>query len=107
VLGVIQGSVVGPGVDLQGELAEAEVVSWIDGYAEEAGPLAPPVLTVVIGASLYLLHIPSLDRELRAWDYKVAELASRLIFIDSDDDEPEFTGLKADLYRLRKLIAND
>jgi hypothetical protein len=53
---------------------------------------------------LYLLHIPALDRDLAAWDYKVAELSSRLIFIDSDDDEPEFTGLRADLYRLRKLI---
>jgi len=107
MLGVIQGSVVGPGVDLTGPLAEEEVIAWIDGYADEAGPAAPPVLTVVIGSSLYLLHIPALDRELAAWDYKVAELSSRLIFIDSDDDEPEFTGLRADLYRLRKLIEND
>lgn len=107
MLGVIQGSVVGPGIDLQGPLAEEEVISWIDAYAYEAGPAAPSILTVVIGASLYLLHIPSLDRELEAWDAKVRELAGRRIYIDSDEDEPEFTGLRADLYRLRKKFTDD
>jgi len=104
MLGVLQGSVVGPGLGGVGELVEEEVIAWIDGYAAEAGPAAPAALTVVIGSSLYLLHIPSLDRELTAWDYKVAELSSRLIFIDGEDDEPEFIGREADLYRLRKLV---
>lgn len=107
MLGVLQGSVVGPGLGGNEELVEEEVIAWIDGYAAEAGPAAPAALTVVLGSSLYLLHLPGLDRELEAWDYKVAELSSRLIFIDSEDDEPEFMGREADLYRLRKLIDND
>ena len=97
VLGVIQASVMGPtGINEQG------VVDWIDAYAVEAGPLAPSVMTVVIGSSLYLLHLPALDKEGEAWDTKLLELAGRRIYLDNDvDDEATYSGLRADLHLLR------
>lgn len=97
VLGVIQASVMGPaGID------EQAVVDWIDAYAVEAGPQAPSVTTVVIGSSLYLLHLPGLDKEGEAWDAKVLELAGRRIYLDNeDDDEATYSGLRADLHLLR------
>jgi hypothetical protein len=88
------------------ELAEDEILAFIDGYAHEAGPAALPAMTVVIGSSLYLLHLPNVDRDGEAWEAKRMELADRRIFIaaDEDDDEPTYSGQEADLYLLRTVM---
>jgi len=105
VLGVIQTSVMGP----PNELAEDEILAFIDGYAVEAGPAAVAALTVVIGSSLYLLHLPGVDREGEAYETKRLELADRRLLIanDEDDDEPTYSGEYADLYLLRASLEGD
>lgn len=107
MLGVLQGSVVGPSVNPAEATAEEEIIAWIDGYASEAGPAAPATLTAIIGSGMYLLHIPALDIDLLAWDHKMVELAGRNIYVDSIDPEPTYSGLYADLYLLRRGAASE
>ena len=105
MLGVIQSSVMGPANELAGD----EILAFIDAYAMEAGPAALAALTVVIGSSLYLLHLPDVDRDGVAWEAKRMELADRRIFIANgeDDDEPAYSGEHADLYLLRTSLGGD